>query len=391
MERAEKLAYWADGIGRLDALVTKRHGESLWHCREWFRQRKEKIKAEGKKFKDENLTWTKLLNMKKWDRATVSRKIKFYCEHRNTPDDQLDGQSICNMWSQDADYMNDPPAMGQFYRVGWNCRQVISGERGKTLSTRMNLVKGTLIEVTGFNDDAYHDTVMRIKSGKHAGKCFNTPGVRWSDPVDPAEVPNLVKAIEDARKTKKPKSKKPKSEGVIAGSLPPADAPVWVFKGDAQFTVQKVVIKAGRWALLNEPVTLYLLERVKIVTEVKDQTILQVVVPHGFDFFRVASNKLTSLFTRERDLHQGQPPHPAEEGEKTIQDATWTSVDEQPPLSEDFKEGMAQLVSFMAFLERYKPTLHEYTLMGEKLDEICSYFDEKREQVEKELQLTSSD
>ena len=217
VERAEKLAYWADGIGRLDALVTKRHGESLWHCREWFRQRKEKIKAEGKKFKDENLTWTKLLNMKKWDRATVSRKIKFYCEHRNTPDDQLDGQSICNMWSQDADYMNDPPAMGQFYRVGWNCRQVISGERGKTLSTRMNLVKGTLIEVTGFNDDAYHDTVMRIKSGKHAGKCFNTPGVRWSDPVDPAEVPNLVKAIEDARKTKTTQEQEAQERGRHCG------------------------------------------------------------------------------------------------------------------------------------------------------------------------------
>ncbi len=53
------------------------------------------------------------------------------------------------------------------------------------------------------------------------------------------------------------------------------------------------------------------------------------------------------------------------------------------------KEGLAQLVSFMAFLERFKPTLHEYTLMGKKLDEVCSYFDEMREQVQK--QLTPSD
>jgi hypothetical protein len=29
--------------------------------------------------------------------------------------------------------------------------------------------------------------------------------------------------------------------------------------------------------------------------------------------------------------------------------------------------------------------------MGEKLDEVCSYFDEMREQVEKEEQLTSAD
>jgi hypothetical protein len=73
--RAEKLAYWADGIGRLDALVTKRHGESLWHCWVWFKQRRESLKAEGKRLKDENLTWTKLQAMKKWDRATVSRKM----------------------------------------------------------------------------------------------------------------------------------------------------------------------------------------------------------------------------------------------------------------------------------------------------------------------------
>jgi len=367
VERAEKLGYWADGICRLDALVTKRHGESLWHCRDWFRQRKEQIKEEGKKLKDEKLTWTKLLTMKEWDRATVSRRIKFYWEHRNTPDEQLDGKTICSMWHADAGYMRDPLALGQFFQLGASFREVISDELGKNFNTQALLEEGTVIEVAGFNDDAYLDTVMRIKSGKHAGKCFNTLGV-WSNPVDPAQVPDLIKAIEDARKTKpkKPRRKKPKSEGIIAGSLPPADAPVWVYKGDAQFRVQKVVIKDGRWALLNEPVTLYLLERVKIVTEVKDQTILQVVVPHGFDFFRVASNKRTSLFSRESDLQQ-----------------------EQPPLSEDFKEGLAQLVSFMAFLERFKPTLHEYTLLKEKLDDVNAYFYEMRERLEEQVSVSN--
>ena len=117
-------------------LVTKRHGESLWHCRDWFRQRKEKIKAEGKQLKDEKLTWTKLLATRKWDRATVSRIIKFYLEHRNTPDDQLDGQSICNMWSEDVVYMREPPALGQFYRVRSNGRQHISDERGNAPTPR---------------------------------------------------------------------------------------------------------------------------------------------------------------------------------------------------------------------------------------------------------------
>jgi ribosomal protein L14E/L6E/L27E len=192
--------------------------------------------------------------------------------------------------------MKDPPSLGQFYLVKGNCREPISDERGKTLSNQMLLEKGTVIEVACFDDGSYNDTVMRIKSGRHAGKCFTTQGVRLSNPVDASKVPDLVKAIEDARKAK---PKKPKSKGAIAGSLPPADAPVWVYKGDAQFRVQKVVIKDGRWALLNEPVTLYLLERVKIVTKLKDQTILQVVVPHGFEFFRVASDRLTSLFSRE--------------------------------------------------------------------------------------------
>jgi len=299
VERVEKIGYWADGISRLDAGVTKWHGEALWYCRDWFRQRKEQIKEEGKKLKAEKLTWTKLLSKKKWDRATVSRKINFYLKHRNTPDDQLDGQSICNMWPEDRLYMSDPPALGQFYRETSNCREVISDERGKTLSTRMNLEKGTVIEVVGFNDGAHLDTVMRIKSGKHAGKCFTTKGNYLSVPVDPAEVPKLVKAIDDAGKTKKTKTKKPKSEGVIACSPPPADAPFLVFRGD-----------------------------------------------------------------------DGDQP---EEGEN-VQDATWTAV--ESPLSEDFKEGFAQLESFMASLERFKPTRHEYTLMGKKLDEVCSYFDE---------------
>ena len=372
VERAEKLGYWADGIGRLDALVTKRHGESLWHVWDWFRRRKEQIKAEGKKLKDEPLTWTGLCKKKNWDRATVSRKIEFFWEHRNTPDDQLDGKTICSMWHADAGYMKDPLALGQFFRLGRSCREVISDELGKNFNTQVLLEEGTVIEVAGFNDGAYHDTVMRIKSGKHAGKCFNTLGV-WSNPVDPAQVPDLIKAIEDARKTKpkKPKRKKSKSEGIIAGSLPPADAPVWVFKGDTQFRVQKVVIKDGRWALLNEPVTLYLLERVKIVTEVKDQTILQVVVPHGFDFFRVASNKRTSLFSRESDLQQEQPTQPPTEkandqGDQIDQTTTPTPVEQQPPLSEDFKEGLAQV----EFSEVAKTLLAKIWAVSEYLDSL---------------------
>ena len=304
--RAEKLAYWADGIGRLDALVTKRHGESLWYCRDWFRQRKEKIKVQGKKLKDETMTWTKLLAEKKWDRATVSRKIKFYLEHRNTPDDQLHGQSICNMWSEDAEYMQDPPALGQFYRVGSNSRQYISDDRGNTLGTQINVDKGTVIEVAGFNDSKYNDTVVRIKSGMHTGKCFTTQGVRLSDPVDDSKVADLVKEIEDARKAKpkKGKSKKSKSKGVSASHMSRADA-----------------------------------------------------------------------------QHQGQLPQPAKEGKNTIQDAIWTPVDAQQPLSEDCKEGLAQLVSFMAFLVTFKPTLHEYTLLSQKLDEVCNYYHQMREQV----------
>ncbi len=385
VERAEKLAYWADGIGRLDALVTKRHGESLWHVWDWFRRRKEQIKAEGKKLKDEPLTWTGLCKKKNWDRATVSRKIKFYWKHRTTPDEQLDGKTICSMWDTDAEYMRDPVALGQFFQLRRSYREFISDELGKDSSTQALLEEGTVIEVAGFNDDStYNAIMMRIKSGKHAGKCFYTSS-GWSNPVDPAQVPDLVKAIEDARKTK---PKKPKSKGAIAGSLPPADAPVWVYKSDVQFTFQKVVIKDGRWALLNEPVTLYLLERVKIVTKLKDQTILQVVVPHGFEFFRVASDRLTSLFSRESDLQQ-QQPHPAEEGEKTIQGATPTPVGQQPPLSEVFKEGLAQLVSFMAFLERFKPTLHEYTLLKEKLDDVNAYFYEMRERLEEQVSVSN--
>jgi hypothetical protein len=164
VERSEKLGYWADGISRLDALVIKRHGEALWHSRDCFRQKKESIKAEGKKLKDEKLTWTKLLDMRKWDRATVSRRIKFYWKHRNTPDDQLDGQTVCKMWSEDQEYMRDPPALGQFFRLKSSRREVVSEKLGKTDSTQAILEEGTIIEVAGFNDGQSSSMVMRITS-----------------------------------------------------------------------------------------------------------------------------------------------------------------------------------------------------------------------------------
>jgi hypothetical protein len=361
LERAKVLTCWCDGISRLDALVCKRTGESLWHVWDWFRRRKEQIKEEGRKLKDEPLTWTKVLKEQGWDRATVSRRIRFYQKHRNTPDDQLDGATISKMWTEQAEYLKEPPALGEFYRVKRNCREVISDERGKSLSTQIQVDEGTIIEVAAFNDGNHNDTVMRIKAGKHAGKCFTTQGVSLSNPVDPAQVPTLVMANEDARKTKPKKSKSKKPEGVVVGTLPSADAPVWVFQSDDR-SVQKVAIKHGRWALLSDLVNLYLKERVRIVTEVNDQTIFQVVMPHGFDFFRVATATVSSLFTKECDLTQGQPPDPAE-----------------PPLSEDCKEGIAQVASFLAFLERFKPTLHEYNVLSEKLDEVCSYYDQMRE------------
>jgi hypothetical protein len=133
--------------------------------------------------------------------------------------------------------------------------------------------------------------------------------------------------------------------------------------------------------LSNDYVTIFLREQVKVVTEIKDQTILQVVAPHGFDYFRVASNKLTSLFSKESDLKQEQPPKPAKEEERTTGDANGTPAAAPQPLSEDFKGGLAQLASFMAFLKRFKPTLHEYTMLSQKLDEVCNYYDQMREHV----------
>jgi hypothetical protein len=140
---------------------------------------------------------------------------------------------------------------------------------------------------------------VRIKSGKHAGKYFTTQGTHLSDPVDASKVPDLVKSIEDALKTK---PKKHKSKGVVAVSL------------------------------------------------------------------------------------RGQPSQPTAEeteqqGDQIIRTTTWTPIDTQQSLSEDCKEGLAQLVSFMAFLETFKPTLYEYTLLSQKLDEVRNCYDQMRDLV----------
>ena len=38
-------------------------------------------------------------------------------------------------------------------------------------------------------------------------------------------------------------------------------------------------------------------------------------------------------------------------------------------------------MSFLAFLERFKPTLHESTVLEKKLEEVCNDYDQMREQV----------
>ena len=93
MQRADELLYWSDGIGRLDARLYKLAGESLWFIWDWFRKRRVEVKEQGLKLKDEPITWMGLHEKKQWDRATTGRKIRFYLKHRNTPDEELSGQS----------------------------------------------------------------------------------------------------------------------------------------------------------------------------------------------------------------------------------------------------------------------------------------------------------
>jgi hypothetical protein len=310
--REEELNYWSEGIGRLDARLYRLEGESLWFIWDWFRRRRVEVKEQGLKLKDEPITWMGLHEKKRWDRATTGRKIRFYLKHKDTPDAELSGQSITSMWEPDTDHIKEPPRLGSCWMQSSSSRVQLCDERGNSISKQMDLRMGVISEVVDFNDDRTQNCLMRIRTGIHAGKHFRARGIHLSNPVPLEKVPDLQKAIEDAR-PKKVKAKG-KGKGGVPVTKPPEDAP-------------------------------------------------------------------------EQPSHQEQPPPPptkeaSDQGDQIIQTTTWTSVDEQPPLSEDFNEGLAQLVSFMAFLERFKPTLHEYTLMVEKLDEVCSYFDEMQESLQ---------
>jgi hypothetical protein len=318
-------------------------------------------------------TWMGLHEKKRWDRATTGRKIRFYLKHRNTPDEELSGQSIISMWEPSVEHTKEPPRLGSCWVQSSGSREQLCDERGNPQSKQMDLKQDVIVEVVGFNDDRTQNCLMRIRTGIHAAKHFKIQGIALRNPVPLEKVPDLQKAIEDAR-PKKGKAKG-KGKGGVPVTKPPEDAPVWALKDGAANSVLKVIPYNGKWRFENKKEELSIHERVKQVTEMKGQTICELVMPHGgFTWFRVETPLFTQRFTLEKPVKPEQPSH-----------------QEQPPLSEDFKEGFAQLVSFMEFLERFKPTLHEYTLMGKKLDEACSYFDEMREQVEKEEQLTSSD
>ena len=201
VEQVDIVGYWQDQFGRVDALLTKRRGEALWHCWNWFRQRRIQIKKEGKKLKDEPVTWRRLMAKKKWDPASTSRRIKFYLDHKDTPDDQLSGETIVNMWNGRRDHEEDPPALGSC----WQCSQthllVFCDEQGQMTSNQGLVKEGTILEIIDFKDwNRSQDALVRIRTGIHTGKHLRMLGAELSHlPSIPLEkVPFLQQEIEDA-------------------------------------------------------------------------------------------------------------------------------------------------------------------------------------------------
>ncbi len=214
VQRADELLYWSDGIGRLDARLYKLAGESLWFIWDCFRKRRVEVKEQGLKLKDEPLTWMGLHALKRWDRATTGRKIRFYLKHRNTPDEELDGQPITSMWEPTVEHMKEPPRLGSCWVRSSGSREQLCDERGGPLSQQFQLKPGNIFEVVDFNEDRSQDCLVRIRTGMHAGKYFRTKGTTLSNEVPLEKVPDLQKAIEVAR------PKKVKAKGKGKGGVP---------------------------------------------------------------------------------------------------------------------------------------------------------------------------
>jgi hypothetical protein len=201
------------------------------------------------------------------------------------------------------------------------------------------------------------------------------------------EVPPLQQAIEDARPKKtKPKGTstgKGKGKGGHAVVEPPADAPVWVHKDNAT-RVQLVKPFNGVFKFENNKVDLFLHERVKVCCEHNDQTICQVMMPHGFRLFRVSITSFREHFTLEKHPQ----PEAAQEAKPEGQQASQAVEHEQhqtapePVTSESVKEALALLESYLSVIWSIdNPTQDECNLLGAKLDEVLQAMDDLWDRV----------
>ena len=124
--------------------------------------------------------------------------------------------------------------------------------------------------------------------------------------------------------------------------------------------VQLVKPFNGVFKFENNKADLFHHEHVKVCCEHNDQTICQVVMPHGFRLFRVAISSFREHFTLEKhpqpeaaqearteglqasQASEHEQPQPTAQWmeRRQFRTQTWTTI-EKPPLSEDFKEGLA--------------------------------------------------
>jgi hypothetical protein len=325
---------------------------------------------------------------KKWDPASTSRRIRFYLDHKDTPDDQMSGETIVNMWKGRQDHEQDPPALGSC----WQCRQnhllEFCDEQGVLTSKQGHVKEGTMLEVINFRDwNKYQDTLVRIRTGIHTGKHLRMRGAELSHlPSIPLEkVPPLQQAIEDAR----PKKTKPKGKSTGNGGHPvvepPADAPIWVLKDNAT-KVQLVKPFNGVFKFENNKADLFLHERVKVCCEHNDQTVCQVVMPHGFRLFRVSIASFREHFTLEKHPQPEAAQEARTEGQQASQESEHVqhqpAPEPEPVISEAVKEALAFLESYLSVIWSIEnPTENEYLLLGAKLDKVIQAMDDLWDRV----------
>jgi hypothetical protein len=216
----QEMFRFSSTVDATSIVLAKRRGEALWWMRQGFRTRREEIRRLGLKLRDEKLTWTGWLALKKLPRNSVGRAIKIHLRWPSVK--ELAEQQLGDLYGEEAlgnyqEYLEDVPTVGTIVKAQ-DAGMEVNIREGEDQTKKVMLDQGTCFEVvpTPEGESDQVNPWLKIRNGPHHGKVILMRLVKFKT------LPEITEGdIGTIQKPPKAAPKKPAKPDIING-LPKA-------------------------------------------------------------------------------------------------------------------------------------------------------------------------